>query len=89
MAIILQLELEAAQFLQTHPLPQSKFEKLDDVLFKNRATIHPQHPDIDDDELARFFVLSLPAGDHQALLDELRSIEYVTAVYDKREAELP
>jgi len=89
MDVILQLNTEAANILQFESLPDSKLVALSDVLVKHGVAIRPQHPNIDDDELSRFFIVQLIDGDVGVFLEDLRSIDYVTAVYEKQKAELP
>jgi len=89
MEVIIQLELEAANVLQSHTLLKSDLAILRNVLEKMEATIRPQHLGIDDNELSTFFVVSSIDERARDCLNELRNIEYVTAVYYKPEPELP
>jgi hypothetical protein len=85
--VVLVTEQEAARLLRQHEeqLPESS------VLSVTRqlgATIAPQHPDVHDPTLSRYFVARLAEGvDAERLVDALSAVPEVEGAYVKPDEE--
>ena len=89
--VVVQLEPAAAAKLRNGPSSDSDIAPLRRVLEELGMTLRPQHPDVDDPELTRFFVGETRDWDDDGsrAVAALTALHVVTAAYAKPPAALP
>lgn len=88
--MIVQLDGTAAGAFRSGRASGQDVAQLRRVLAELGISLRPQHPDIDDPELARYFVGEVRGRDDGAhVAAALTALRAVTAAYAKPTAELP
>lgn len=90
MEVIVQLATDCAARLRRGVAPDPEIARLESVLADAGASLRPQHPEVGDSELARWFVAEVGDRDEGArLAAALTALPVVSAAYAKPAAELP
>ena len=90
MEVIVQLAADCAGRLRRGLTPDPEIARLQSVLAGAGAVLRPQHPEVGDTELSRWFIAEVGDRDEGArLAAALAELPSVSAAYAKPAAELP
>lgn len=88
MEVILLLSDDAALRVRKFGVNESNSE-LSSVLKRWNVSMRAQHPDIDDEQLSRYYIVEAPLSEIEQLVAAFSELDDVTAAYVKPEEALP